>query len=764
MASTYSANLRLELIGTGEQQGTWGSTTNTNLGSLLEQAIGGYESVTVSNVGDTTLTTANGSVDQARNMTLNLVGTLTATRNVICPAAEKIYIVKNATTGGFAVTFKVTGQTGVSIPNGSTSIFYVDGTDARLVSQNPVPVTLGGTGATTAAAAATSLGLGTGDSPQFAGVNVGNASDTTITRSAAGVLAVEGGVIPKENRANTFTAAQTINGANLLLNSNSDYEPQTQLTHAGATAGSGAYSILNRARGTYTSPTIVSSGDQLGNVLFQGYDGTAYRSAASIEAQVDGTPGASDMPGRLTFKTAPDGSAIAFERMRITCAGDVGIGTTTALGIYGKLRVGGTGYQALNVGSDDASGVNVIVAANAASEARIGTNSNHPVDFYTNNLARMRVSAAGDVGIGTTAPANKFEVNGDNVASAARGATSAGQSIIEAQANDYWSGSTYTGTSLRQYGSTATGTTAGLSNANLGYLNFQNGSAGLIGTNGASPIVFMTTYTERMRLTANGGVSFGSSGTAYGTSGQILKSNGDAAPSWITTLPVANGGTGVTTSTGTGSTVLSASPTLTGTPLISANKIDAFPSGTRMLFQQTSAPTGWTKDVSQNDKALRIVNGSVTTGGTTAFSTVFASRTPAGTVGSTIATGSIGSTTATGTVGGTALTEAQLPSHRHFIAANDTVVSTPALSASNYVAYRRSDTNNSPNYTLTGTIDADATLGLSGATGSGSTHTHSLTMDAHSHTLTMDTHNHTFTGTALDFAVQYVDVIIAAKD
>ena len=105
MASTYSANLRLELIGTGEQQGTWGSTTNSNLGTLLEQAIGGYESITVLDVGDTTLTTANGATDQARNMTLNLIGTISAARNVICPAAEKIYIVKNATTGGFAVTF-----------------------------------------------------------------------------------------------------------------------------------------------------------------------------------------------------------------------------------------------------------------------------------------------------------------------------------------------------------------------------------------------------------------------------------------------------------------------------------------------------------------------------------------------------------------------------------------------------------------------------------------------------------------------------------
>ena len=188
MASTYSTNLRLELIGTGEQQGSWGTTTNSNLGTLLEQAIGGYESITVSDVGDTTLTTANGSADQARNMTLNLVGTIGAARNVICPAAEKIYIVKNATTGGFAVTFKVTGQAGVSIPNGSTAVFYVDGTDARLVSQNPVPVTLGGTGATTSTGSG-SVVLAT--SPALVTPNLGTPSAATLT-NATGLPIVAG--------------------------------------------------------------------------------------------------------------------------------------------------------------------------------------------------------------------------------------------------------------------------------------------------------------------------------------------------------------------------------------------------------------------------------------------------------------------------------------------------------------------------------------------------------------------------------------------
>lgn len=138
MASTYSPNLRLELIGTGEQQGTWGSTTNTNLGTLLEEAIGGYVSVTVSDVGDTTLTTNNGSADQSRNMVLNLTGTISAARNVICPAIEKLYVVNNATTGGFSVTLKVSGQTGVTVPNGLTYFVYVDGTDVRLIQGNAI--------------------------------------------------------------------------------------------------------------------------------------------------------------------------------------------------------------------------------------------------------------------------------------------------------------------------------------------------------------------------------------------------------------------------------------------------------------------------------------------------------------------------------------------------------------------------------------------------------------------------------------------------
>jgi hypothetical protein len=129
MASTYSDKLRLELMTTGEKSGSWGTITNTNLGTLLEEAVCGYVSVTHNDAATYTLTTNDGSSDEARNMVLNIAGALTAARNVVCPTKEKLYVVKNATTGGYKLTFKTSGGTGVDIPNGYTMLVYCDGTN-----------------------------------------------------------------------------------------------------------------------------------------------------------------------------------------------------------------------------------------------------------------------------------------------------------------------------------------------------------------------------------------------------------------------------------------------------------------------------------------------------------------------------------------------------------------------------------------------------------------------------------------------------------
>jgi len=126
MASTFSPSLRIELIGNGDQSGTWGTTTNNNLGTLIEQGITGVQSIVMANA-NYTLSNFNGVSDEARNAVLVVSGTNGAIRQIICPLVNKTYIVTNNTTGGFAITIGgATGST-VSIPNGVTAQVYCDG-------------------------------------------------------------------------------------------------------------------------------------------------------------------------------------------------------------------------------------------------------------------------------------------------------------------------------------------------------------------------------------------------------------------------------------------------------------------------------------------------------------------------------------------------------------------------------------------------------------------------------------------------------------
>jgi microcystin-dependent protein len=127
MSSTYSTNLAIELMGNGDQAGNWGSTTNTNLGTLIEQAISGYVTQAVATGTDTTITIPNGATGVARNMFLELTGTGGASTNLIVPSNKKLYFIYNNSTG--AVTVKVSGQTGVSVPVGAKVSLVSNGTD-----------------------------------------------------------------------------------------------------------------------------------------------------------------------------------------------------------------------------------------------------------------------------------------------------------------------------------------------------------------------------------------------------------------------------------------------------------------------------------------------------------------------------------------------------------------------------------------------------------------------------------------------------------
>ena len=162
-----------------------------------------------------------------------------------------------------------------------------------------------------------------------------------------------------------------------------------------------------------------------------------------------------------------------------------------------------------------------------------------------------------------------------------------------------------------------------------------------------------------------------------------------------------------------------------------------FASGTKMLFQQTAAPTGWTKDTSHNDKALRITSGTVSTGGSVAFETAFASQGVAGTISNSVS----GSTAAH------TLTVAQMPSHNH----TGTV-------------QQREDFNPTTGTTTQTPLGFGDTRGGSRASNSPLTIANTGGGQGHSHGAGSLSVTSSFTGTAINLDVQFVDVIICTKD
>lgn len=165
MPTTYSTSLRLSLIATGELAGTWGTVTNTNLGTLLEQAITGYTSISMTDA-NYTLSTSNGSSDESRNANIKLGGaTLTTTRVVIIPNVNKTYYFWNATAGSQTVRIGTSASptTYVDIPNGYGCYVFCDGANA-VYQQSPFinastgAVLLGATSVTTLSASSTVTG------------------------------------------------------------------------------------------------------------------------------------------------------------------------------------------------------------------------------------------------------------------------------------------------------------------------------------------------------------------------------------------------------------------------------------------------------------------------------------------------------------------------------------------------------------------------------------------------------------------------------
>lgn len=259
MASTYS-NLKFELIGTGEQVGTWGTTTNTNLGTAIEQAIVGTASVSFSSA-DVTLTLTNTNAAQdARALRLNLTGTSGGARNLILGSGcqiDKPYIINNGLAD--TVTVKNTTGTGVAVPAGKTMWVYNNGTNvvdavthlSSLTLGSALPIASGGTGST---------------STTFVNLATNVTGTLPVANGGTGAVTLTG--VVKGNGTSAFTASSV----------NLTSEVTGTLPVANGGTGATTLTANNVILGNGTSAPLFVAPGSSGNVLTS--NGTTWTSAA----------------------------------------------------------------------------------------------------------------------------------------------------------------------------------------------------------------------------------------------------------------------------------------------------------------------------------------------------------------------------------------------------------------------------------------------------------------------------------------------------
>lgn len=165
-----------------------------------------------------------------------------------------------------------------------------------------------------------------------------NPDASSFTIDTNGLVWVGGTTdLPGIPELNMILSTETASGHSLVIRKSNDGVNSSNMS-------------LAKSRGTIASPTIVQSGDNIGGYVFHAYDGTNYLQVAAVSANVDGTPGTSDMPTRLSFQTTPDGGTSHTERMRIDSAGNVFIGTPVTAGQNtGGLTIQGKDIELMNI-------------------------------------------------------------------------------------------------------------------------------------------------------------------------------------------------------------------------------------------------------------------------------------------------------------------------------------------------------------------------------------------------------------------------------
>jgi hypothetical protein len=490
--STYSSNLKIELIGTGEQAGTWGVTTDDNFSNVFEQAIVGRVNVPFTNA-DVTLTATNSVASQSfRNVYLNCTGTNAASRNLIVPTINKNYVVQNNTTGGFDIVVKTVAGTGITVPNGRTCTVYADGTNViqafdYLPTLN-VP-TLNITTLDTTNIEVTNIKAKDGTASATIADSTGIFTHSTATVFTAGTVSLPS--ITTTGDTNTgifFPAADTIaftegGVESMRIDSSGN-------VGIGATSGGAKLQITSASSGGQLSVSTATNG---GLFVTDGtVNGVVYASSGPIM-----TVGTTSNHGLQLFTNNS-------QKMVIEAGGNVGIGTSTP--------TGGGGGTILNIFGSSAASLRVNTSTvtfdifTSSTTAFIQTGSNHPLAIRTNSVTRMILDTSGNVGVGTGASTitDRFTVVGVGEAGGISdaGGKDAAIRVASTDGNANSGGQIEFGSG---YGSYAQSYFAGIK----GLLN--NGSGNSTGNLAfyTRNAVADTSLTERMRIDQIGNVGIG---------------------------------------------------------------------------------------------------------------------------------------------------------------------------------------------------------------------------------------------------------------